>query len=381
MRRSFADQLRCPRCRSEGSLRLLEESTDENEVREGALECARCGAEYPGHRGVAHLLHDPPEHIRVEAAGLERFAERMRDHGWDRERIKSLPYLPDGYWYVQARSMDQLLRMVPFQPGQTVLDVGSNTCWASNHFAVRGLQATALDIATTELQGLYTADVFLESGDVFFERVLGTMDDLPLASSSLDYVYCCEVLHHNDLASLRRTFAEAYRVLRPGGSLLVVNETIKVLRDRAGVDVEHFDVAEFEGYEHAFWAARYVWEACRAGFHVEVLEPYYVPFFGDTHLNLPENTPPLRAVGAALAYALRPNPLARRLYLAWLYAIAGGASLNMIAHKRPGFGRPGAKPGLRRLLRAARGLTRPPRMILEPEPEPQPAPATTPAVR
>ena len=118
-------------------------------------------------------------------------------------------------------------------PGRRVLDVGSNTCWAANHFAERGLRAIALDIATVELQGLYTADWFIEDGQVFFERVLGSMDAIPLASSSVDYVYCCEVLHHNDRDGLRRTFAEIFRVLRPGGRLLMVNETLKTLRDPA----------------------------------------------------------------------------------------------------------------------------------------------------
>ena len=39
-----------------------------------------------------------------------------------------------------------------------VLDVGSNTCWAANQFARRGLNVVALDIATAEMQGLYTAE-------------------------------------------------------------------------------------------------------------------------------------------------------------------------------------------------------------------------------
>ncbi len=139
----------------------------------------------------------------------------MRADGWDRELVHRLPNLEHGYWYVQARSMHQLLTSIPFRPGESILDVGSNTCWASNHFAERGLRAIALDIATAELQGLYTADCFIEDGHVYFERVLGSMDAIPLASSSLDYVYCCQVLHHNDVASLRRTFAEMFRVLRP----------------------------------------------------------------------------------------------------------------------------------------------------------------------
>ena len=59
------------------------------------------------------------------------------------------------------------------------------------------------------MQGLYTSDYFIEDGTSYFERVLGSMYDMPIASDSLDYVFCCEVLHHNDSESLRRTFEEA----------------------------------------------------------------------------------------------------------------------------------------------------------------------------
>ena len=332
--------------------------SDGREVREGALRCSACGTRFRVHRGVAELLHDPPEHIVKEAAGLERFAEKMRGDGWDRELVRRLPDLEHGYWYVQARSMHQLLTTVPLMPGQSILDVGSNTCWAANHFAERGLRAIALDISTAELQGLYTADYFIDDGHVFFERVLGSMDAIPLASSSLDYVYCCEVLHHNDAESLRRTFAEIFRVLRPGGRLLMVNETLKTLRDPHGVHVE--SVEQFEGYEHAHWALRYRWEATRAGFFTEVTEPHYRAFFGDATWSLVGSE--LRLVGGqarALGFAIRRRGLARRAYLAWLNHVWGGVSMNMIATKptryidrHEGIGAPG------RLLRLAAAATR-----------------------
>jgi len=327
----FTEQLRCSVCRRDHTLQLQVEQSDEHEVREGRLRCAACQSEFAVHRGVVELLHEPPAHVLAEAAGLERFAEQMGRDGWDRELVRRLPNLEHGYWYVQARSMHQLLTTIPFAPGQSILDVGSNTCWAANHFAERGLQAIALDIATPELQGLYTAEYFIDDGHVFFERVLGSMDAIPLASSSLDYVYCCEVLHHNDPAGLRRTFAEIFRVLRPGGRLLTVNETLRTLRDRSGVHVE--DVEQYEGYEHANWALGYRWEATRAGFFTEVAEPHYRPFFGDAELIVAPGTSRLETIGRKLGFSLHKNSLARRGYLAWLNHVWGGVSMNMIATK------------------------------------------------
>jgi SAM-dependent methyltransferase len=342
-----AHYLRCPACHSDRTMTLLAEDSDEREVREGSLRCTACGLEFPVHRGVGHLLHEPPEHVVREAAGLGRFAEVMRADGWDRDMVRRLPDVDHGYWYVQARSMHQLLATVNFQPGQWLLDIGSNTCWASNHFAVRGLRTIALDISTHELQGLYTSDYFIEDGTSYFERVLGSMNDIPLASASLDYVFCCEVLHHNDPDGLRRTFEEAFRVLKPGGKVLVINETLKTAHDPDGVHTE--GVEQFEGYEHAHWAWRYRWEATRAGFLTEMMEPSYHGFFGAP---IPATKPPLRRVRSRVGFTLRSTMLGRHAYLSWLNYVVGGVQLNMIGTKPTRFvGRP-ARPAAERMLRS-----------------------------
>jgi SAM-dependent methyltransferase len=348
MQTEFAPQyLRCPRCRREHTLRLEDSQSDEREVREGTLHCVACDLRRSVTRGVGDLLLDPPEHVTREAAGLGRFADYMRSQGWDREMVLKLPDVDDGYWYVQGVSIKQLLDEVPFIAGQTLLDVGSNTCWASNRFAGRGLRVTALDIATAEMQGLYTADYFIQDGGTYFERVLGSMYDMPIASASLDYVYCCEVLHHNDTESLRRTFQECFRVLRPGGKLLVINETLKTKHDPVGVHAEA--VEQFEGYEHAHWALQYRGEAIRAGFATRLLEPSYHWFFREPPA---PQAPPLRAWRQRLQHELKSHPLGRRLYLMWINHIVGGAAFGMIATKPARAGRVAALRGPRR--RAAR---------------------------
>jgi SAM-dependent methyltransferase len=268
VREGLTSILRCPRCGTDGSLRLTAARCDAREVRDGELACARCEQRYRITDGIVDLLFAPADFVRRERAGLDRFAEVMRADGWDRERILALPDVDLPYWHGQRQAIDALLQRTAFQPGERLLDVGSNTCWASNIFAARGLEVIALDIATAELQGLRTADYFIDRGEVFFERLLSVMFEPALADDSVDHVFCCEVLHHNDHDHLRASFRELHRVLRPGGRLFVVNEPLRfplrLKRDHGQ------EVAQFEGNEHVYFFHEYYLAARRAGFEVSL---------------------------------------------------------------------------------------------------------------
>ncbi len=347
MKEQFASSLRCPACRSEGTLELRVDEVNEWEVREGSLRCRACASEFTVHRGVAELLADRARPAPADTTGFERLAERLHLAGREAEFIRALRDVPIEYWHVRARSMYQLLTTVPFQPGESILDVGAGTCWATHHFAERGLQAIALDVVTPELRGLYTADSLIDDGRVYFERVLASMDALPLATSSVNYVFCFEVLHACDDPGLRRTMAEFFRVLRPGGRLLLFNERINALRGRGGRGAD-------TGPGHPHSAPRYRWEAARAGFFTDPIEPHHVPFFGDSDLELAPGTPALTGLAEGVGFALRGNAIARRVYLEWLNDVAGGVGLNMIATKPSRFvGRHDALGPSHRLARTA----------------------------
>jgi SAM-dependent methyltransferase/uncharacterized protein YbaR (Trm112 family) len=332
MRTDLLSVLRCPRCKTDRSLECTVGVETEHEIREGELICRGCGERRSIERGIADLLVDAPGFVMREQAGLDRFADVMRADGWDRARVLRLPDEHSGYWYAQGTLMRQVLATVPFDPGDSILDVGSNTCWASAKFAEHGLRPIALDINANEMQGLATADWWYEDKGLFMERVLGAMFDLPLATGSLDWIWCCEVLHHNHRANLWLTMREMHRVLKPGGGLIVANETLRNLREPQMDPGEA--VAQFEGHEHAYLRCSYVKAARDAGFEVDVRGPWYHTIFNSLPIGLSTRMTGRQGFQAAAAHAVRRSDRAKRAYLAWKSYVAGGTALHMLATKR-----------------------------------------------
>lgn len=334
MRPELLPRLRCPSCLSSYSLMLDTSVEDVRETREGWLRCDSCELERPIRHGIADLLLNPTPEVRREAEGLKRFAEAMRNDGWDRARVLNLPFEDNGYWWTQRRSMENLLQAMPFAPGQSILDIGANTCWASAMFARTGLRAVALDISLTEMQGLHTADWWFDDQGAYFERVLAQMSALPFAENSFDWVFCCEVLHHNTRRGMAGVLREIHRVLRPGGSLLVVNEPLRWPTDLKRT--HGAEVAQFAGNEHVYFLPEYLWLARRAGFGaIRVTEPAFDDFYSPTPLHLTLEASALGSLKLATLNITRKSALARRLRMWWRYCLGPDVSLQMICTKHP----------------------------------------------
>ena len=331
MRASFADRLRCPRCRTDRSLELTDAVSDEREVRSGTLVCSRCGERRSIEDGIVDLMYDPPEFVVKEAEGLGRFAQVMRDDGWTKESVLKLPRVEDGYWYAQTVLMEQVLETCDLEPGATILDLGSNTCWASTELAKAGLEATALDISLHEMQGLRTAEWQFEAKGVFFERVLGMMFDLPFADNSFDHVWACEVLHHNHRANLLRTYRECFRVLRPGGTLIVCNEPLRTVKTPK-INPGH-EVAEFEGHEHAYMRFSYTQLAKRAGFDIDVRGPWYHGAFRPWDIGLTNAMSTKQLLSATATMIARRHKPLRSARLALRAYYSGDTALHMVCTK------------------------------------------------
>jgi SAM-dependent methyltransferase len=98
-----------------------------------------------------------------------------------------------------------------------VLEAGCGIATDGMQFVRAGARYTGVDFSSTALE---TAErrVWLEGGSAHFVR--GSVTDLPFPDASFDLVYSNGVIHH--VPDTARAIAEFHRVLRPGGTALVM---------------------------------------------------------------------------------------------------------------------------------------------------------------
>jgi ubiquinone/menaquinone biosynthesis C-methylase UbiE/DNA-binding transcriptional ArsR family regulator len=169
------------------------------------------------------LLEMLPEEDPVLALDRERLLQIKRQRAeqaaayfgvnaaqWD--RIRSL--------YVDEKEVEAaLLKLLPAEGLRDLLDIGTGTGRMLEVFGPHVAHATGIDLSR---EMLAVARVNLERAQLRHCAIRqGDMYQLPLAGASFDAVVIHQVLHYAERPA--QVVAEAARVLRPGGRLLIVD--------------------------------------------------------------------------------------------------------------------------------------------------------------
>ncbi len=128
--------------------------------------------------------------------------------------------------------------------GRTVVDVGCGDGTVARHLTGLGARVTGIEVSDDQLARARAA---APAGDESYR--VGTGEALPLEDASADAVVYSKSFHHVPPAAMAPALAEAARVLRPGGRLVVVEpiaegacfETTRPIEDETAVRAAALD--------------------------------------------------------------------------------------------------------------------------------------------
>jgi SAM-dependent methyltransferase len=214
--------LRCPACHAR--------------ISESGM-CSGCETSYSTCDETIDLLVDPSAEVQNELTGLAKENHIDISDGFgavkfmDRtintpaELFRSGPHY---YGHTLAAYCEALSR-AQITADMAVLEIGSDR----THHKLRMIQ----DLCSVA----YGLNIFFHvpqpPTSAFVTRVLADMCDLPFADDTLDLVITSATLHHSP--DLGATIRGIWRVLKPGGRAILVNEPIEGSAKRFGFNAGH----------------------------------------------------------------------------------------------------------------------------------------------
>jgi SAM-dependent methyltransferase len=130
-------------------------------------------------------------------------------------------------WRIRARSYSTFVERVlePLEartPRMHVIDLGAGCGWLSNRLALRGHSVIAIDLLTDPFDGLGARRHY----EVEIAALVAEFDHLPLPDDQVRLVIFNASLHYS--TDLAKTLREALRVLREGGTLVILDSPMYV---------------------------------------------------------------------------------------------------------------------------------------------------------
>jgi len=247
MRQELLKYLNCPIC-FKSNLELSETAAAGQTIVEGRLVCEDCKSDFLISKGIVYLYEKLSDTAEKEKKSNEREMREyhellnFRDENW-------LLNFPDVSKMGLDERTERINRLVSENTalslkdiiktnGNLILEIGAGNCWATARMAENNY-CVALDILNLPPIGLEAGQVFIENKNIYFERVLADMLNLPFKDSVFDYVLISSSLHHS--SDVKKTLSQINKLLKPGGKLILLNEPSRGLfgsEERRQVDLD-----------------------------------------------------------------------------------------------------------------------------------------------
>lgn len=121
--------------------------------------------------------------------------------------------------------LDEIARHVPIHG--MIVDLGAGPGYLVEKLVARGTATVAVD---TSPESVALLNQRLRHNPAFRGAYVSTIDTVPLGDASADIVLVVEAVEHMDEEAFRSALGEAYRILRPGGSVVVTTPNEEDLR-------------------------------------------------------------------------------------------------------------------------------------------------------
>ncbi len=144
---------------------------------------------------------------------LRKRTDRMRSYFDEMAGKFGRQYVPGRSWKGLA---EVLLRLMP---RMVIADLGAGEGTFSQLLAQRAERVIAVDNAEKMVE--YGQMMAAKNGVANLEYRLGDLEELPITNESVDLAFFSQALHHAQHPE--KAVAEAYRILRPGGRVAVLD--------------------------------------------------------------------------------------------------------------------------------------------------------------
>jgi len=195
-----------------------------------------------------------------------------------------VPLVVGGLARFQRRLAHESLALLELRAGERILDAGCGHGWTTAELGRRGASVLGIDLlpeSISEARRLYGAAEDVRFAAVDARALPAKADGFLLGNESVDRIHCLETAFHFGPDGRRDFLQEAWRILRPGGRLVLVDFVWRSDRPEeiAGPDAQRIvrDTWRFEEFEPL---ARYRERARQIGFHERALLDWSKPVTG-----------------------------------------------------------------------------------------------------